>query len=137
MMTVLIARAPVFGGKVLSFNADKAKAVAGVKDVVQVPSGVAVVANRFWPAKQGRDKLEIRWDDGPTASLSTTGMREQFAALAKTPGLVARKVGDPTKALAGATKTITAESKCQPEMPPWSANCVVDLRQTVAKYERH
>ena len=64
MMTVLIARAPVFGGKVVSFNADKAKAVAGVKDVVQVPSGVAVIANGFWPAKQGRDKLEIKWDDG-------------------------------------------------------------------------
>ena len=109
MMTVLIARAPVFGGKVLSFNADKAKAVPGVKDVVQIPSGVAVIANGFWPAKQGRDKLEISWDDGPNATLSTTGMREQFAALAKTPGLVARKVGDPTKALAGAAKTITAE----------------------------
>ncbi|MGI8898624.1 MAG: molybdopterin cofactor-binding domain-containing protein [Pyrinomonadaceae bacterium] len=131
MMTVLIARAAVFGGKVLSFNADKAKAVRGVKDVVQIPSGVAVIANGFWPAKQGRDKLEIRWDDGPNASLSTTGMREQFAALAKTPGLVARKVGDPTKALTTAAKTITAEFEvpylAHASMEP--LNCVVDLRE--------
>jgi isoquinoline 1-oxidoreductase subunit beta len=130
MMTVLIARAPVFGGKVRSFNADKTKAVPGVRDVVQVPSGVAVVANGFWPAKQGRDKLEIIWDDGPNASLSTTGMREQFATLAKTPGLVSRKVGDPAKALNTATKTITAEFEvpylAHANMEP--LNCTVDLR---------
>jgi len=130
MMTVLIARAPVFGGKVLSFNADKTKAVPGVKDVLQIPSGVAVIANGFWPAKQGRDKLEISWDDGPNAALSTTGMREQFAALAKTPGLVARKVGDPAKALTTAAKTITAEFEvpylAHASMEP--LNCVVDLR---------
>jgi len=130
MMTVLIARAPVFGGKVLSFNADKTKAVPGVKDVVQIPSGVAVIANGFWPAKQGRDKLEISWDDGPNAALSTTSMREQYSALAKTPGLVARKVGDPTKALAAAAKTITAEYEmpylAHAAMEP--LNCVVDLR---------
>lgn len=130
MMTVLIARAPVFGGKVQSFNADKAKAVPGVKDVVQIPSGVAVIASGFWPAKQGRDKLEISWDDGPNGALSTTGMREQFAALAKTPGLVARKVGDPVKALTTAAKTITAEFEvpylAHASMEP--LNCVVDLR---------
>ena len=54
MLTAVIARAPVFGGKVVSFNAEKARAVPGVKDVVQVPSGVAVIATGFWPARQGR-----------------------------------------------------------------------------------
>lgn len=130
MMTALVARAPVFGGKVVSFNADKAKSVAGVKNVVQVPSGVAVIANGFWSAKQGRDKLEIKWDDGPNANLSTVAMREQFAKLAQSPGLVARKVGDAAKALAGAAKTITAEYEvpylAHATMEP--LNCVVDLR---------
>src|SRR5262249_32360616 len=64
LMTALIARAPVFGGKVKSFNADKAKAVPGVTTVVQVPSGVAVIAQHFWAAKVGRDALEIDWDLG-------------------------------------------------------------------------
>jgi isoquinoline 1-oxidoreductase subunit beta len=130
MMTAVVVRAPVFGGKVVSFNAEKAKAVAGVKDVLQVPSGVAVIATGFWPAKLGRDRLEIKWDDGPNASLSTASLRAQFAALAKTPGLVARKVGDPVKALAGAAKTITAEYEvpylAHAMMEP--LNCVVDLR---------
>jgi isoquinoline 1-oxidoreductase subunit beta len=130
MMTAVVARAPVFGGKVVSVNAEKAKAVAGVKDVLQVPSGVAVIATGFWPAKLGRDRLEIKWDDGPNANLSTTSMREQYATLAKTPGLVARKVGDPARALAGAAKTITAEFEvpflAHATMEP--LNCVVDLR---------
>lgn len=130
MMTAVVARAPVFGGKVVSFNADKTKAVAGVKNVVQVPSGVAVIASGFWPAKLGREKLEINWDDGPNANLSTIAMREQYATLSKTPGLVARKVGDPAKALAGAAKTITSEFEvpylAHATMEP--LNCVVDLR---------
>jgi isoquinoline 1-oxidoreductase beta subunit len=130
MMTAVVARPPVFGGKVVSLNAERAKAVAGVKDVFQVPSGVAVVATGFWPAKLGRERLEIKWDDGPSANLSTVGMREQYATLAKTPGLVARKVGDPARAIAGAAKTITAEYEvpylAHAMMEP--LNCVVDLR---------
>ena len=93
MLVAVVARPPVFGGKVVSFNADKAKAVPGVKDVVQVPSGVAVVASGFWAAKVGRDALEIVWDDGDNATLSTEGMREHYAELSKTPGIVARKDG--------------------------------------------
>jgi len=130
MFTAVVARAPVFGGKVVSFNADKARAVPGVKDVVQVPSGVAVIASGFWPAKLGRDKLEIKWDDGPNASLSSVGMREQYSKLAQSPGLVAKKIGDPAKALAGAAKTVTAEFEvpylAHATMEP--LNCVVDLR---------
>jgi len=130
MLTAVIARAPVFGGKVVSFNAEKARAVPGVKDVVQVPSGVAVIATSFWPAKQGRDKLEVKWDDGANATLSTTAMRSEFAKLAQSPGLVAKKVGDPEKALAGAAKTITAEFEvpylAHATMEP--LNCVVDLK---------
>jgi len=130
MMTAVVARAPVFGGKVVSFNSDKAKAVTGVKNVVQVPSGVAVIATGFWAAKLGREQLEINWDEGPGATLSTTGMRDQYASLAKAPGLVAKKVGDAAKALAGAAKTITAEFEvpylAHAMMEP--LNCVVDLR---------
>ncbi len=130
MFTAVVSRAPVFGGKVVSFNADQARAVAGVKDVVQVPSGVAVIASGFWPAKLGRDKLEIKWDDGANANLSTTVMRDQFAKLAQTPGLVARKVGDPAQAIAAATKKITAEFEVPylAHAPMEPLNCVVDLR---------
>jgi len=126
MLTAVVARAPVFGGTVVSFNADKAQAIPGVLNVVQVPSGVAVIAKGFWPAKLGREKLEITWDDGPGATVSTADMREKFSAMSKTPGLVARKVGDPAAALAGAAKTITAEYEV-----PYLAHCMMEPLNTV------
>jgi isoquinoline 1-oxidoreductase beta subunit len=126
MLTAMVARAPVFGGKVASFNADKARAIPGVVNVVQVASGVAVIAKGFWPAKLGREKLEIRWDEGPGAGISTVEMRANFSALSKTPGAVARKVGDPAAALAGAAKTITAEYEV-----PYLAHCMMEPLNTV------
>jgi isoquinoline 1-oxidoreductase beta subunit len=126
MLTAVVARAPVFGGKVVSFNADSAKAIPGVVNVVQVPSGVAVIAKGFWPAKLGREKLEITWDEGPGAAISTVAMRENFSALSKTPGLTARKVGDPAAVLAVAAKTITAEYEV-----PYLAHCMMEPLNTV------
>lgn len=130
MLVAVLARPPVFGGKVVSFNADKAKAVPGVIDVVQVPSGVAVVANGFWPATTGRDALEIVWDDGPHAKLSTAGMQEQYTNLAKAPGTIARKQGDAPGELAKAAKVIEGAYEvpylAHATMEP--LNCVVDLR---------
>src|SRR6202050_528624 len=108
LLTAVVARSPVFGGKVTSFNADKAKGVPGVVNVLEVPSGVAVIAKGFWPAKLGRERLDIFLGEGPGTQISTVAMREQFAALSKTPGALAKKVGDSAGALAGATKTITA-----------------------------
>ncbi len=130
MLIAVVERPPVFGGKVVSFKADKAKAVPGVKDVVQVPSGIAVVASGFWPAKVGREALEIVWDDGPNATLSTESMREQYANLSKTPGTVGRKEGDPQKALQTAVKVLSTQYEvpylAHATMEP--LNCVVDLR---------
>ncbi|HXV20007.1 MAG TPA: xanthine dehydrogenase family protein molybdopterin-binding subunit, partial [Desulfuromonadales bacterium] len=130
MLTAVIARPPVFGGKVVSVRSEKAKAVPGVQQVVQVPSGVAVVATGFWPAQQGREALEIVWDDGAGATLSTAGMREKYAKLARTAGLTARKEGDPEAVLATAARQLGAEYEvpylAHATMEP--LNCVVDLR---------
>src|SRR5438552_630436 len=71
MLVALVARPPVFGGKVKSFNADKTKAVPGVRHVVEIERGVAVVADGFWPAKLGREALELVWDEGPLATLDS------------------------------------------------------------------
>ena len=86
MLTAVVARSPVFGGKVKSFRAEKAKAVPGVKSVVEIPSGVAVVAEHFYAAKLGRDALEIDWDPGPGAQLDTGRMLEEFRAMARNAG---------------------------------------------------
>src|SRR6202050_3818631 len=133
LLTAVVARSPVFGGKVTSFNADKAKAVPGVVDVLEVPSGVAVIAKGFWPAKLGRERLDIIWDEGPGTQISTVAMREQFAALSKTPGALAKKVGDSAGALAGATKTITAEF----EVPYLSHSMMEPLNTVVDLHEDH
>jgi isoquinoline 1-oxidoreductase subunit beta len=109
MLTALVARSPVFGGKVKSFRAERAKAVPGVKAVVAVPSGVAVVAEHFWAAKLGRDALEIDWDLGPGADLDSVRMREDFRALSRKPGVQAASAGDAEAAMRAAAKTLEAE----------------------------
>ena len=110
LLTALVARAPVFGATVKSFDATQAKAVPGVRHVVQVPSGIAVVADHFWAAKLGRDALEVAWDRGPNADLDTAKMREEFRTLAQGEGgAVANTAGDAKTALGKATKTLEAE----------------------------
>jgi isoquinoline 1-oxidoreductase beta subunit len=130
MLTAVVARPPVFGGKVAKLDAREALKVPGVKAVEQVPSGVAVIAERFWPAKLGREKLVIEWDLGPHAGLSTEKMMRDFAETALEPGAIAKKTGDPAAALKTAAKTVTAEYDvpylAHAMMEP--LNCVVDLR---------
>ncbi|UNK48618.1 xanthine dehydrogenase family protein molybdopterin-binding subunit [Lysobacter sp. S4-A87] len=109
LLTALVARAPVFGGTVKSFDATAAKAVPGVRNVVQVPSGVAVIADHFWAAKLGRDALRIDWDLGPYAALDTATLREQFRALAAGAGAVASTAGDARAGVAKAARTLEAE----------------------------
>jgi isoquinoline 1-oxidoreductase beta subunit len=109
MLTAVVARPPVFGGTVKSFDAGAAKAVPGVRKVVQVPTGVAVVADHFWAAKLGRDALKIDWDLGPNASLDSAALREQFRHIADTAGATAAEAGSVTEGLRKAAKTIAAE----------------------------
>ncbi len=109
MLIALIARPPVFGAKVASVDSRKAGKVPGVRKVVKVPSGVAVVATGFWAAKKGRDALEITWDKGPGADLSTTAQVKSYAKLAGTAGVVARRDGEPEQALLKAARQISAE----------------------------
>jgi isoquinoline 1-oxidoreductase beta subunit len=131
MLVAVVERSPVFGGKVRSFNAEKTIKAAGVKRVVQVPSGVAVVASDFWSAMKGREALEVDWDIGETAKISTGDMRTGYAALAAKAGTMAKKEGDADQAFAAAAKKLTAEYEvpylAHATMEP--LNCLVDLRK--------
>ena len=132
MLTAVIQRPPVFGGKPRQVDSRDAMSMPGVKQVVTVPSGVAVIADSFWHAKKGRDALKIEWDLGPMADFSSAGQREQYRAMAQKPGLVARKEGDAEAELGKQTKIIEAEY----EVPYLShammepLNCVVDLKES-------
>jgi isoquinoline 1-oxidoreductase beta subunit len=129
LLTAVVAHPPVFGAKVKSFNAEKVKAVLDVTHVVQTSNGVAVVGKTFWAAKKGRDALEIEWDRGPVATLSTEALRTKYLALAKTPGKPAKKAANP-EAIKAAAKVITAEYEVPflAHAPMEPLNCTVHFR---------
>lgn len=108
MVYAVLARCPVFGGKVAGFDAAKAKAVPGVKDVVAISNGVAVIADNTWSAMEGRRALTVQWDEGANANVSSASIHKMFADLAEKPGAVARKQGDVEAGLAGAAKKVEA-----------------------------
>lgn len=129
MLTALVQRPPLFGGKVKSFDASKAKAVPGVTHVVQIETGVAVVARNFWAASKGREALEIEWDDSAAEKRSSDQILAEYKALAKTPGLPARKEGDVDAAFAKAAKVIEAtyDFPYLAHAPMEPLDCVVKL----------
>src|SRR5437588_120475 len=103
-----VARCPVFGGRVKSFDPAPALAVPGVQRVVQISSGVAVVADRTWAAFAGKKALKIEWDEGKVAQWSSDGIWRAFAAAAARSGEVVRTVGDVDAGLKGAARTVEA-----------------------------
>jgi isoquinoline 1-oxidoreductase beta subunit len=131
MLTAVIARPPVFGGTVVSFNADKARALPGVRAVVAVEAGIAVAGDDFWQALKGRELLKITWDDGTWGAISTPAMQKEYARLATTPGLIARKDGDAPGVLAASSDKIVADFElpylAHATMEP--LNCFVDLKK--------
>jgi isoquinoline 1-oxidoreductase beta subunit len=108
MLVALLKRPPLFGATVKSYDAKAAGAVPGVVKVVQVPRGVAVVAKSFWAAKQGRDALQVDWDDSKAEKRSSTDLMEEYRRLADQPALPARKEGDVERALRDATQKVAA-----------------------------
>lgn len=109
LLTASVARSPAFGGKVKSFDADKTMKVKGVKNVVQISSGVAVVADNFWSASKGRDALEVTWDEGPMAHVSSPDIYKSWAELAKSSTAAQRlKVGDVDGALARGVQQVNS-----------------------------
>jgi isoquinoline 1-oxidoreductase beta subunit len=121
MLHAVVLRCPVFGGKVASFDATKAKTMPGVKDVIQISTGIAVVADNTWNALQARNAVEVKWDEGPTAAMSTDSIWKMYAAATETPGVVAKKVGDADSALPGAAQKIEAIYQA-----PFAAHCTME-----------
>ena len=108
MLYATVARSPVFGGRVARFDAAKAKAVPGVTHVVAIPQGVAVVASNTWAAMEGRRALQIEFDEGANASLTSEGIRQLFASLTEKAGAVAEHHGDGDAALATVARRVEA-----------------------------
>src|SRR5580704_6347920 len=135
MVYAVLARCPVFGGKVASFDDTKTKAVPGVIQVVQISNGVAVVADNTWSAMEGRRALQVQFDEGKNANLNSAGIRELFVNLASKPGAVARNDGDVNAALASGAKKLEAvyEAPYLSHAPMEPMNCTADVRADSAE----
>ena len=108
MKFATVAACPVFGGKLRSVDDSKTMAIKGVRQVVKIDNAVAVVGDHMWAAKQGLAALDIEWDDGPNANVTTASIVEQMARASEHEGVVARSDGDFAKAIPGAAKKIDA-----------------------------
>ncbi|HEU4587839.1 MAG TPA: xanthine dehydrogenase family protein molybdopterin-binding subunit [Gemmatimonadales bacterium] len=131
MYVAVVAHPPRFGATVKSFDASKAKAIAGVHEVVQIPTGVAVLAKDFWTAKRGRDVLQVEWDTSKAQSKSSAELFAEYRDLAAKPGRPARKDGNAEAALGRAAHTVEGVFElpylAHASMEPM--NCVVRLGQ--------
>lgn len=129
MLNAVVAHAPRFGSKIKSFDAKAAKAMPGVKHVIQIPTGVAVLANDFWTAKQARETLKIEWDESSAFDLSSDEIFSQYKELAQKPGMNAKQEGDTENALKMAATVIKANYEfpylAHATMEPM--NCVMQL----------
>ena len=130
MLVALVAHPPRFGAVLASFNADKAKKISGVRHVVAIPRGVAVVADGFWAATRGREALEVQWDFTNAEMRGSAEMLSDYKETAKAKGASARLTGDAEAALADAEAVIEAEFDfpflAHATMEPM--DCVVDLK---------
>ena len=109
MLTAVIARPPRFGAVVRGFDPTAAKTVPGVTDVVQTPTGVAVVAKSFSAARRGRNLLHIDWDESNAETRGTPELISEYRALLSQPGAIARRDGDCALAFSRAARTLTAD----------------------------
>lgn len=105
----MVARAPVFGTTLKSFDDSAARKIPGVIKVVRVPTGAAVIAENYWAAKQGREALKLVWDEAGHDRPDTAQMLKQYQALAQKPGVQAAKAGDIASAGKKASHTVRAE----------------------------
>lgn len=120
MLHAVVARPPVFGGKLASYDAAEAMKVPGVVKVFTIdppaiPSefeplgGVAVIARNTWAAIKGRDALKITWDDGPNGAYDSQAYRAELTQAARRPAKLVRNEGDVPAAMRAATKRVEAE----------------------------
>lgn len=134
MLFAAVARCPVFGGKARRWDAPAAKAVTGVRDVVEIDTGIAVLATSTWAAMQGREALRVEWDEGENTTLDSASIQALFdAKLAEdSPDLKAyRDDGDFAQAFAGAARKLTAtyELPFLAHAPLEPMNCLADFRK--------
>jgi isoquinoline 1-oxidoreductase beta subunit len=129
-LVAAVARCPVPGGRAASFDPAPAKAVRGVRDVVRISSGIAVVADDTWSALKGRDALLVAWEEGENAGDTTETYWRRLEEAGRSTARVTRTQGDFEKAFASASRKLEAAYRFpfQAHAPVEPMNCVADVR---------
>jgi isoquinoline 1-oxidoreductase beta subunit len=121
MKIASVAACPVFGGRLVSVDDSKARMIKGVHQVLLLDNAVAVVGEHTWAAKQGLAALDIQWDEGPNATLSTGEIIRQLEAALLRPGVIARKDGDVARSCLGPQRRSRPYTRCRfSPMQRWS-----------------
>jgi isoquinoline 1-oxidoreductase beta subunit len=130
MAYAAVVMPPMIGGKVASYDDTRAKAIPGVKDVVQFSQGVAVVAADYWTAKKAVATLNVRWDAGPNANNDQRSIWAGMEAASNEPGAVFREHGDADAGMMNAASTLSAEYRLPflSHSPMEPMNCTADVR---------
>ncbi len=108
MLYAALAQPPELGATVGSFDGEKARSMPGVRQVVQTSSGIAVVADSWWQAKQARDAVTVQWQSGPSAKISNASIQTGLKSAAREAGREVRNDGDATAGLRAASKRVEA-----------------------------
>lgn len=127
LLFAAVARCPVFGGRVKQFDDARARNVPGYRKTVRIDSGVAVLATSTWAAFSCRDALDVTFDEGEAASLSSAGIEQMLHDAARRTAAVAEKAGDAAAALAAAPKRLTASYDA-----PFLAHATMEPMNTTA-----
>jgi isoquinoline 1-oxidoreductase beta subunit len=129
MKVAALAITPVFGGRLASLNEAAALKVPGVRQVVRLDDGAAVVADNYAAAHQGVQLLDLRWEDGPNAKLSTADIVADMVRAADAGSAKVRSEGDPEAAFRNAARVIEAsyEQPFLAHAPMEPMNCTVHV----------
>lgn len=129
MLTATVLRCPVFGGKVKSFNDQRAREMKGVRAVLQIDQGIAVVADSFWQAHKAREKLQVEWDYQGRSEYGDSNITEKFQQLIDQPGAVVKDLAQ-TQTILDQSFTVSADYQVPYQahacMEPM--NCTADVR---------
>jgi len=135
MKVAVVAHPPVFGGRVKSVSDAEARRIDGVREVFEIPlakgTGVAVVADKYWPAKQARSLLNIEWDLSGVEAADSTELWTRYKQLAQTPGNVAAARGDQN-----ALDKVAAENRIVAEYEfPFLAHSPMEPLNTTVRFD--
>ena len=131
LLTATVIHSPVFGAKVKSYDANRARAIRGVRHVLAMNNWVAVVGDTFWQANEGADALKIEWDEGGITDIDSDQLSKHRAQLARKNGKVLFKKGNTEEAMSTAARTVQAvyELPYQAHATPEPMNCTAYVRK--------